>query len=113
MKLTNTSNQTHICSQVICANSFASKTKGLIGKKSFSDAALLIEGCNWIHTFFMSIPIDVVYVDHNFIVKKIQNDLKPWRLPAPVFSASQVLELPAGLANEKQIKVGDALHVGN
>ena len=61
----------------------------------------------------MSIAIDVIYINENFIVQKIQSQLVPWRLPLPVFKASAVIELPAGLAAEKQIKVGDQLHVGH
>lgn len=113
MKLINKTSQNEICSRVITADSFGARSKGLIGTKTFDDSALFIAGCNWIHTFFMSIPIDVLYVDDNLVVKKVQSGLRPWRLPAPVFSAKAVFELPAGLAQEKKIKVGDALHVGD
>ncbi len=95
------------------ADSFVKRSKGLIGTTHLEDSALWIDGCNWIHTFFMSIPIDVIYINKNFIVQKVQTQLAPWRLPLPVFKASAVIELPAGLAEEKQIKVGDQLHVGH
>lgn len=95
------------------ANSFAMRAIGFIGKpKHDNNHGIYFPRCNWIHTFFMSFPIDVVYVDQSMVVKKIDFQLKPWRMPAPVFSAHAVIEMRAGLAKNR-IEVGDSLHVGH
>lgn len=113
-KLVNKTKNNQVLSQLEVARSFPTRAKGLIGtKKLGSEEGMWFPKCNWIHTFFMVIPIDTVYVDKKMTVKKIQFALKPWRLPAPVFSASSVFELPVGKIKEKEIEVGDVLHVGD
>lgn len=112
MKLINQTQNKIIVNELCEAKTFYQKTIGLIGTKSLSsNHGLLIKSCNWIHTFFMGIAIDVVYVDKNFIVKKIDSNIKPWRLPAPVFGASSVIELAANTSSS--INLGDQLYVGD
>jgi len=113
MKLTRLADKKQICSHVRTAESFFDKLVGLIGTKQFSDQGLFFPNERWPHTFFMSIPIDVIYVDKKMKVVKIDHNLRPWRIPLPVFSAWGIFELPAGLAHEKQVQIGDVLHVGN
>lgn len=96
------------------ATSFWSRAQGLIGTKSMTDQeALYFPKSNWIHTCFMSMAIDVIYVDKNMVVKKLQKDLKPWKMAAPVFSARHVIEAKSGFINSKNIEVGDTLNVGD
>ena len=96
------------------ATHFFSRIKGLIGcKKLDRGFGLWFMDCNWIHTFFMSMTIDVIYLDKNMKVRKLQKNLKPWKLPAPVFGARSVIETQAGFIDKSQIEIGDVLHVGN
>jgi uncharacterized membrane protein (UPF0127 family) len=96
------------------ANSFKPRLLGLIGTKSLSkDQGMWFPKSNWIHTCFMSMPIDVVYLRKNGEVKKIQKNLKPWRFPAPVFGAHSVLETGTGFIEKTNLKVGDTLYVGD
>lgn len=113
MKLVLKANQQILCAKMRVANSFATRVVGLIGTKQLDQEGLFIPRCNWIHTFFMSIPIDVVYVDRHGGIRKIDHRLKPWRLGTPVWSATDVVELPAGFAELKALKIGDTLHVGH
>ena len=113
-KLLNKTKNNQVLGQLGVARSFFTRAKGLIGtKKMGPEEGMWFPRSNWIHTFFMSIPIDTVYVDKKMKVRKIQPGLKPWRLPAPVLTASSVFELPAGKINEKEIEVGDILYVGD
>jgi uncharacterized protein len=105
--------KTSICSQLEVAESYKTRLLGLIGTKELKDSGLWIPRCNWIHTFFMSIPIDVIYIDKKMTIKKIDHALKPWRMPLPVFSASSVIELEAGTADKLKLKIGEALNVGH
>ena len=63
------------------ARSFAERAKGLIGTKDLPDGeGLLILKCNAIHTWFMSFPIDAVFLDKNDRVVKTVRGIRPWRL---------------------------------
>ncbi len=96
------------------AEEFKSRAVGLIGQKQLSSSqGMFFPQCNWIHTFFMSMTIDVIYVDKNMSVKKIQRNLKPWRLPLPALNASHVIETGQGAISEDDIQIGDQLNVGH
>jgi uncharacterized membrane protein (UPF0127 family) len=105
--------QQPICSELKMARTPWKRLVGLIGTKKFEDQALMFPLANHLHTFFMSIPIDVVYVDRKMKIVKIDHSLKPWRMPLPVLKAHSFIELPAGLAKAKQLTVGDELYVGD
>ncbi len=113
MKLVLKPNEQVLCHKMRVANSFVSRVVGLIGTKRLDEEGLFIPRCNWVHTFFMSIPIDVVYVDRSGVIRRIDSELKPWRLGKPAWSAKDVVELPAGFAAQKKLKIGDTLHVGH
>ena len=111
--LTNKSKQITLVANLVVANSFFSRARGLIGKKSLAqDEGMWFPKSNWIHTFFMSMPIDVIYLDKKMKVKKLETNLKPWKLAAPVFRADSVVEVTAGFINQNQIEIGDDLDVG-
>ena len=91
------------------AESFSSRFMGLMGRKSLSpDEGLHFPRCSSIHMFFMSFPIDVVYLDGENRVKKIVHGLKPWRLSWCPFAKS-VLEASAGWARRVGLEQRDAL----
>ena len=79
------------------ARSFAERSRGLIGrKKPAHGEGMLILRCNAIHTFFMSYPIDAVFLDrHNRVVKEVRG-IRPWRLLVwGGWRAVKVLETPS------------------
>lgn len=79
------------------ADSFFSRGRGLIGKKDWEwGDGLVIQPCSSVHCFFMSIPLDIVYVDGHGRVCGQARNLKPWRLGPIVPRSRYVLELPAG-----------------
>jgi len=96
------------------AKTFSERSIGLIGTKSLApQEGLWIQKCRAIHTFFMSIPIDVIYIDNAFVVRKLQSPARPWRSFMPVLSASSVIELAEGQIAELNIQLGDQLYVGD
>jgi len=58
---------------------------------------LLIDPCSSVHTFAMSYPIDVVYLNRNYQIVKTISKLSPWRVSA-CKAAAMTLELAAGQA---------------
>lgn len=94
------------------ADTFWTRLKGLIGARELPDGdGLLITPCNSVHCMFMSIPIDVVYVDANDRVVDIDRDMKPWSVGRPRRRARYVIELPAGTATRLGVQPGDELAV--
>ena len=113
-RMMNQTQDKQIIDDLTIANSFRVRAQGLIGTKSLRmDQGVWFPKTNWIHTFFMSMPIDVIYLDKKMKVHKLQPALKPWRMPAPVFWASSVLETQAGFIEQHDLKVGDTLYVGH
>jgi len=105
-----------IVSNLIIADRFFSRVKGLIGKKSLSkEEGLLITKCNSIHTFFMKFPIDVLFLKKENkssfrVVKKIEK-MEPFRLSPLVLKADTVLELKAGKLSEISVEENDVFFV--
>lgn len=96
------------------ATQFWDRAKGLIGTKQLpANKGIWFPRTNWIHTMFMSMPIDVIYLDKKMNIKKLQPNLKPWRFPAPVFSANSVVEAQSGFIAQNDLEIGDTLDVGH
>ena len=76
------------------AKTFGERAKGLIGVESLPEGTgLLITRCNAIHTMFMKMTIDAVFLDRNGRVVKTVRGIRPWRLFVwGGFRASMVLE---------------------
>ena len=92
------------------ADGFFSRFLGLMGRKKLPQGqGLFLSPCNSIHMLFMRFSIDAVYVDENFVVKKIVRDLKPWLGISICFGAESCIELAAGGADFFGLKVGDKI----
>ncbi len=112
-------NQRLIADKCVEAKSFLTRFRGLIGRKAFEPGeAMFFPRCNDIHMWFMSIPIDVVFIkrekraDGSFarVVTSVREELKPWKLlPVRDSLADDTLELPAGSVRLMGIESGDEL----
>lgn len=110
--LINKSHQKTLAKVVKKATSFSQRAKGLIGKKSLQeDWALWIPFCKSVHTFFMSLPIDVIFVDKNFCVVSVFYNVPPYRILFGGFKSCSVFEMKAHSLNSNNIKKGDCLYV--
>lgn len=96
------------------ANSYFSRLKGLMFKKNL-DYVLVIKpakpnkrSASSIHSFFMRINIDVLFLDKDKKVYEIKQ-LKTWRFYTPNTGAKYILELKEGSIKEYNIKIGDKL----
>ena len=99
-----------IAAQAEVANSFWSRGKGLIGRRSLpAGYGLVIRPCSSIHMFFMSIPLDVLYVDKRGQVVRVLSGIKPWRVGPIVPRSAWVVELPAGTAARTATATGDTI----
>jgi uncharacterized membrane protein (UPF0127 family) len=93
------------------ARTFWDRLRGLLGTPPLQPGqGLLLEPCNSIHMFFMSYPIDALYLDAENQVLRVVPNLAPWRVGPTIRRARRVLELPAGHAARCGVQIGDRLH---
>ncbi|PKN26336.1 MAG: hypothetical protein CVU65_05985 [Deltaproteobacteria bacterium HGW-Deltaproteobacteria-22] len=92
------------------ASGFGSRLRGLLGSRALPEGhGLLLVPCQSIHMFFMSIALDVAFLDAQGRVVAVYAGLKPWRLSRLHPEAFAALELPAGTLEKCQVKKGDRL----
>jgi uncharacterized membrane protein (UPF0127 family) len=92
------------------ANTFWSRLRGLLGAAPLQkEEGLVLAGEKSIHTFFMSFPIDVLYVDKNFQVIRADANMVPYRIGSFVGRSAYVLEMPVGTIAATATQVGDQL----
>ena len=93
------------------ARTLRERMRGLLGRRGLPPGGgLLIENCASIHTFFMRFPIDVVFADADWRVRKLVRRLRPWRV-AGAIGAAHVVELPAGTLEQAGAAPGDMMHI--
>lgn len=74
----------------------ASRRRGLLGRSHLPDgSALVIAPCSAVHTCFMRMAIDVVFVSRQGRILKVYEALAAWRIGFAV-GAFAAIELPAG-----------------
>ncbi len=112
IRIQNLSNGNLIADKGICADSFLTRLRGLLGRKTFRPGqALLIRPCKSVHCVGMKIAIDVVFVSAENEVVYIIENMKPYRFSPYVRKAAYVVELPAGRATATTTRVGDMLSI--
>ena len=109
-------NQAVIADKCFVASGFFDRLKGLIGRRVLPEGeAMFFPACNDVHMWFMSIPIDVIFVrqttdKRRFEVTSVRASARPWRLlPMRDSKAHHTFELPSGLASKLSILPGDIL----
>ena len=121
IRLINLKDQRIISDKCLVAESFVSRLRGWIGKtRAESGEGILFPGCASIHMWFMSIPIDVVFLravraegGERKVVTSAHSNVRPWKaLPLGDGKAHETLELPAGSVERLGITPGDELCIG-
>lgn len=108
-KLMNLETNEIILQQLVQADHFLSRLRGLMWKRDLPEnTGLMIHPCNSVHCFFMKFPIDVVFVDKDHQVVHIISNMKPGSISPIVKKAKYVVESNANTVS-KQVKIGDRL----
>jgi uncharacterized membrane protein (UPF0127 family) len=110
----NRTRRQYLAKQLATADTHASRFLGLMGKtaaKFPQGQGLWIVPCRGVHTFFMRIPIDVVYLTEENTVLHLEYGLRPWRFAPIRFQAASVLELPENTVRATGTTIGDQLEI--
>lgn len=98
-----------VCARCLLADRPWTRLRGLLGRRRLgADQGLLLRPVGAIHTLFMLFPIDVAFLDREYVVVKVVQNVRPWRFAA-ARRAKAVLELPAGAAARTRLRVGEPL----
>ncbi|MCR5254798.1 MAG: DUF192 domain-containing protein [Acetatifactor sp.] len=89
--------------KIYVADSFLKRLTGLLTMPVLSaDEALLITKCNSIHTFFMKYSIDAIFMDKDFNVLGVEENIEPGQISKIYPHGVYVLETAAGSGNVKK-----------
>jgi uncharacterized membrane protein (UPF0127 family) len=83
--------------------------RGLLGRSALgAGEGILLRPAGSIHMAFMRFSIDALFLDRELEVVKVVTDIQPWRA-ARAGGAKAVVELGAGEARKRGVRVGDRL----
>ncbi|HRR29534.1 MAG TPA: DUF192 domain-containing protein, partial [Victivallales bacterium] len=103
----NLTKKTIIAKKPIIATKFFQRGLGMIGKKFADFDAMIFYNCASIHTMFMTMKIDVIFVDRENRVCEIRKELDPWRPFVSSREAVTVIELPSRAIENSFTEKGD------
>lgn len=114
MKAINKRTNQVIATNIIEANTFLTRLKGLIGKKELTDNdGLLLIPCNQVHTYFMNFPLSIWFLTEESQLIHAIDCLDVGILSEKVKSAYMVLELPAYSLTSTGTEIGDIIYFEN
>ena len=98
-KLVDNASGRAIVERLDLAANYWSRLRGLQFRAGFpAGQAMLLVPCRSIHTMFVRIPIDVVFLSAAGEVLEVRQSVRPWRLVLAPHGTHAVLEMPAGAA---------------
>ena len=107
----NLTRQTVLSYRTFQAVSFGDRLRGLIGRRfeQIGADAMVFPSCSAIHTFFMTFPIDVIFLGTDNTVLATHPGCRPWRPVIRCGGARSVIELPEGALAHTGTVPGDRL----
>lgn len=101
---------TTLATQARLASSYSARFFGLMGRKRIDDGGgLLLTKTASIHSFFMRFRFDAVFIDRENKVVKIVPAMRQWWIAFGGRGTKDVIELPAGVAEQTGTQPGDVL----
>jgi uncharacterized membrane protein (UPF0127 family) len=109
-QLLNCADGTVVASWVTLCDTGWTRTRGLIGTRRLEPGHVFwIAGCNAIHTFFMTMTIDVAFLDESLCVVRLVHAMPPFQVRLPVRGARSVIEGAVGMIESGHLQVGTGL----
>ncbi|HEY6394464.1 MAG TPA: DUF192 domain-containing protein [Candidatus Binataceae bacterium] len=115
LRVLNQTRGTVLCPRLEDAGGLAGQSRGLLGRDGLEpNGGMLFKGSAfspfmWMHMFFMRFAIDIVFLDRNDRVLRVDHELRPWRVSSLVIGARKALELPAGTVRASGTGKGDQI----
>ncbi|MSO96123.1 MAG: DUF192 domain-containing protein [Thermoleophilia bacterium] len=98
-----------ICDAVTVADSTLRRVYGLLGRRTLPAGEGMTLRPAWsIHTAFMRFPIDVVFIDADQGVMRVEHNLRPFKT-ATCRGAREVVELAAGECERRGVEAGERI----
>lgn len=112
LRAINSRNGKELAGNLSVADTRWRRLKGLLGERSLScKEGLWIRPCSVVHTFGMSFPVDLVFLNRQNIVISAITAVPPNRLPPIHVGAYSLLALPVGRIAETGTRLGDLIAV--
>lgn len=93
----------------VTARGLYGRARGMIGRDFIGFDAMIFYNCNMIHTMFMSVDIDVIFLDRENRICEIRGTVPPWTPFIRSSGAAVVIEVPAGTARKTGAAAEDIL----
>ena len=108
----NITRNTLIAKDPVILTSIIGHMIGLMFKHKITPHVLLFKSERYIslHTFFVSAPIDVIFVNNQGRVVEIKKNLTPFSFYSPRKKSACIIEAAAGTARSSKTKINDILH---
>ncbi|MFC4737261.1 DUF192 domain-containing protein [Bacillus daqingensis] len=110
LKVTERKSNRLITENGLPAYRFWPRFKGLMFQRH-AGGGIHLKPCTAIHTFFMKVNIDVVYLDESGIITGIEEHLIPNRIGRRFPRTRSVLELPTGTVSRIRLSPGEQLRI--
>jgi uncharacterized protein len=82
------------------------RMRGLLCRPPLGEQeALIIDRCGSVHTCGMKYALDLVFLDRQSVIRKLQRDVRPWRM-GWCMAAIMTLEMPAGSIARLKLETG-------
>jgi len=98
-----------IALQVAVYASYHRRLMGLMGRRCVPYDGVLLCPCGSIHTCFMRIDIDVIFLSASGQILGLREGVHPGRFCFAPTNVRMALEMPAGFISEERLTVSDRL----
>jgi uncharacterized membrane protein (UPF0127 family) len=110
LQIINQRNGIQVATGAQMAQTWKQRLVGLLAHKELRQGqGMWLSPCKSVHTIGMRFPIDVIFLDKNNRIKKLDQAVKPYRICLAKKGAYSVLEVPAGTISKTELKRGDKL----
>ncbi|MDR0931499.1 MAG: DUF192 domain-containing protein [Victivallales bacterium] len=112
----NLDSQRYVAHRPKWALAWHQRLRGMIGRcfdRNGGMDAMIFPHCNAIHTMWMSMPIDVIFLNAESKVLKLCPGVRPWKLSVSCREASTVIELPENQIKASATEVGHHLNLNS
>ena len=115
IQLHNQTRDTPLCPRCVLADTFWTRGKGLLGRKSLaSDEGILLSPGSSIHMFGMKFAIDVIYLTREDVVTDVVENIGPGQMHVAKDQTGAgkpfaALEVAAGTVARTGVQIGDQL----